>query len=199
MQPGRWDTQTKARMLSGKKLILNLSIEVPIVKEKVDPEKHAIVKLGDECPIVLTVNYRTKRTKYLGNAEAFILQKNQLEAQRRRTQGILRIGEGGHGRKKKLEALNRFHEKERRYVKTYNHYLSHNIVKYAIDMNCGTIKIPDMVDERTHGFLGKWAYYELMTQIQYKASLRGINVVIDETVPKAKESEEEQIQLPIVH
>ena len=38
---------------------------------------------------------------------------------------------GGKGRNKKLQALDRIKDKERNFVKTYNHMISKNIVEFA--------------------------------------------------------------------
>lgn len=39
---------------------------------------------------------------------------------------------GGHGRKKKLRALDKFSEYEKHWVQNYNHYVSKQVVNFAI-------------------------------------------------------------------
>ena len=48
---------------------------------------------------------------------------------------------GGKGRTKKLKTFNDLSDKEKRYVTTYNHMISHNVVKFAKDNNAATIKM----------------------------------------------------------
>ena len=42
----------------------------------------------------------------------------------------------GKGRNEKLKALDQFKEKESNFTKTYNHFLSKQIVEFAVKNNC---------------------------------------------------------------
>lgn len=44
----------------------------------------------------------------------------------------LNFAAGGHGRKKKMKAMDRLSKRERNFVKTYNHYVSKNVVDFAV-------------------------------------------------------------------
>ena len=52
--------------------------------------------------------------------------------QRKKIQKLLSGTPGGHGRKKKLKGLTKLANRERNFVKTYNHYVSKNVVDFAI-------------------------------------------------------------------
>ena len=84
---------------------------------------------------------------------------------------------GGKGRQKKLKAMEQFKEKERNFAKTYNHQLSHKIVKFAKDNQCQYINLEKLTKEGfSNSLLGSWSYYELQTMIEYKAEREGIKV-----------------------
>lgn len=87
------------------------------------------------------------------------------------------MAKGGKGRKKKLKALESFKEKERNFAKTYNHQLSHEIVKFAKQHKCEFINLEKLTKEGFNNrILRNWSYYELQSMIEYKAEREGIKV-----------------------
>ena len=93
----------------------------------------------------------------------------------------MRNSGGGHGRKKKLAPMDRFSEYERNFVKTYNHMISSRVVDFAVKQNAGVIKLELLEgfskDKRNGFILRNWSYFELQTQIEYKAKRMGIDVI----------------------
>ncbi|APU87056.1 hypothetical protein NPD8_3927 (plasmid) [Clostridium botulinum] len=53
----------------------------------------------------------------------------------------MQVVRGGKGRNKKMKALERFREKERNFARNYNHFLSYNIVKFALDNKAEQINL----------------------------------------------------------
>ena len=87
---------------------------------------------------------------------------------------------GGHGRGKKLRALNRFSEYEKHWVQNYNHYVSKQVVDFAIKNNAKYINLEDLEgygdDEKNKFILSNWSYYQVQQYITYKAEKYGIEV-----------------------
>ena len=89
----------------------------------------------------------------------------------------LSMVKGGKGRNKKLQALDRIKDKERNFVKTYNHMISKNIVEFAKNHKCESINLEKLTkDGFPNMILSKWSYYELQNMIEYKAEREGISV-----------------------
>lgn len=100
-----------------------------------------------------------------------------MQAQKRRLQKNLKSAAGGHGRTKKLKALDKFQEKERHFAKTYNHYVSKNVVDFEVKHNAKYINVEDLSGFDSSKFiLRNWGFYELQQFITYKAKRYGIEV-----------------------
>ena len=97
-----------------------------------------------------------------------------------------RWAKGGKGRKRKLQATNRFAEKEKNYVQTKLHTYSRELINRAIENKCATIFLVNQKarekkakEESQKGdpfLLRNWSYFGLKTMIEYKAKMYGIKV-----------------------
>ena len=113
----------------------------------------------------------------IGSADEFLRQRTKLQAQRRRLQKSLRDTSGGHGRNKKLKALERLEKAEAHFVETYCHMISKRVVDFALKHNAKYINIENLKGYDTSKFiLRNWSYYKLQQYITYKASKYGIEV-----------------------
>jgi IS605 OrfB family transposase len=100
--------------------------------------------------------------------------------QRRSLQETLKFSSGGHGRNRKLSALNKLSQKESNWSVLINHKISRELINIAKDNNVGTIKMEDLTGITTNSkdyFLKSWAYYQLQTDIEYKAKELGITIL----------------------
>lgn len=83
----------------------------------------------------------------------------------------------------KYKQVKKMKNRESRIVKDLNHKISRKVVNCAKELNCG-IKMEDIVNIRKTAnvvksfkySLNSWAYFQLRTFIEYKASLLGIPV-----------------------
>lgn len=102
----------------------------------------------------------------------------QFKKRREQLHRQLNSTKGGRGRKKKLSALNQFQELQSNYNRTYNHYLSSQIIKFALDNKAGQINMELLsMKEAVKGtLLDKWPYYQLQQMVEYKAEREGIKV-----------------------
>lgn len=92
------------------------------------------------------------------------------------------INRSGHGRKRRLKPLQRFHHKINNAYKTLNHQISRRFIDFAIQQGVGTIQLTHLsvtTDSTTALLLGDhWHYYELQEFIKSKAIEVGIAVAL---------------------
>lgn len=163
--------------INGKKIILNLSMDIPKQELELDENVVVGVDLGLAIPAVCGLNTNNYVRKSIGSKDDFLRVRTQLQAQRKRLQKSLKMTSGGHGRAKKLKPLDRFTDKERNFVKTYNHKVSKNIVNFAVKNHAKYINIECITGYDTSKYiLRNWSFYELQQFIKYKAEKYGIVV-----------------------
>lgn len=135
------------------------------------------VDLGIVIPAYMCLSDNTYVRQGLGSYHDFKRVRDQFAKRRSQLQKSLVMVKGGRGRAKKLKAMKQFKEKERNFAKTYNHQLSHKIVKFAKDNQCQYINLEKLTKEGfDNRLLASWSYYELQTMIKYKADKEGIEV-----------------------
>jgi IS605 OrfB family transposase len=158
------------------KIILNLSLRIPKNIIELDNNTVVGVDLGIAIPAVCATN-NTIAKQYLGSKDDFLKTRTQIQNQRRRLYSALKNSNGGKGRDKKLKAVNKFSEKEKNFVATYNHTISKQIVDFAIANKAKYINVEDLEGYDTDKFvLRNWSYYQLQSQIEYKAAKYGIEL-----------------------
>ena len=168
--------------LDDKKIILNLVLKMPKTNVKLDKNIVVGVDLGLAVPATVALNTKDFVVESIGSFDDFMRVRTQLRAQRRRLQSNLKMTTGGHGRDKKLKALEKYSKRERNFVKTYNHMVSKRIVDFALKHKAGQINIENISgyginpDESKKRVLSNWSYFELQNMIEYKAEKYGIEV-----------------------
>lgn len=163
--------------IDGTKIILNMSMDVPKKEIELNEDTVVGVDLGIAIPAVCALNNNDYIKQSIGSKDDFLRVRTQLQAQRRRLQKALTTTSGGHGRKKKLKALDKLKARERNFVKTYNHYVSKAVVDFAVKNNAKYINIEDLKGFDSSKFiLRNWSFYELQQFITYKANRYGIEV-----------------------
>ena len=135
------------------------------------------VDLGIAIPAYACLSDDTYIRRGFGSYEDYKRVRDQFAKRRSQLQKSIVMVKGGKGRAKKLKAMQQFRDKERNFARTYNHQLSHKIVKFAKDNKCQYINLEHLTKE---GFgnrlLAGWSYYELQTMIKYKAEREEIRV-----------------------
>ena len=162
---------------TGKKIILNLSMKIPMKYHELDENTVVGVDLGVAIPAVCALNNDMYKREVMGSADDFLRVRTKIQAQRRRLQSSLKYNSGGHGRKKKLKALERLSKSEIHFVETYNHMVSRRVVDFAIKNNAKYINIENLKGYNTSQYiLRNWSFYQLQQYITYKAEQHGIEV-----------------------
>lgn len=168
----------------GRKLYLLITVDIPIEKHIPIKGKVMGVDLGVVHPAYVAVNNGPERS-LIGNGDAF---QKQRDTFRRRFRELQRsqLAQSGHGRKHKTKSTEDLRGKERNWVQTENHRLSREIVNLAVRWNVETIQMENLKGfgrtsegevEKTHKrLLGRWSYFELQKNIEYKALMNGIKV-----------------------
>lgn len=159
------------------KIFLNLSVDIGKSERKDLDEKVSVgCHIGFGVPILCVCN-NDNFEEVIGSTEGFLAQRAYIQETRRRLQAGLRYTSGGHGRKKKLAALDRMKNRENNFVKTCNHQWSSAIIKYALSHNAKYINL-EVIDskELEQYVLRNWSYYMLQEYIKYKAEKNGITV-----------------------
>lgn len=159
------------------KIILNLSMKIPKQERELDENTVVGVDLGIAVPAVVALNNNIYEKELIGRKEDFLKVRTQIKNERKRIQGSLKYASGGHGRKKKLKALDRFRKKEAHFVETYCHMISKRVIDFALKNNAKYINIENLKGYDTSEFILKnWSYYKLQQYITYKAEKYGIVV-----------------------
>lgn len=164
-----------------KKWFLLLCVDIP--NTRLQAKKGVIVEanLGISTPIVAEYG---KQIHHIGNDHEYLYQRLRIQAKLTDLQKSLRYANGGNGRKGKLQAIDRFHKKEKNYITTKLHTYSRILVNYAIKLKAESIVLKNQgskeVEIKESEFLLRnWGYYGLKEMIAYKCNRVGINLIIE--------------------
>lgn len=162
---------------SGKKIVLNLSMEIPVQESDLNEDIVVGVDLGQAIPAVCALNTNSYVRESIGSINDFLKIRTQIQNQRRNLSKQLKFTKGGHGRKKKLQALNRYESRESNFVETYNHMVSNRVVAFALKHHAKYINLESLKGfDASDKVLRNWSYYQLQQYITYKANKYGIIV-----------------------
>jgi IS605 OrfB family transposase len=146
--------------------------------KNLDPNKILGVDLGIKCAAYIATNNSFEH-KQIGDKKFVLMKtKNAIEKNKRIIQKNSIFSKGGHGVKRKTEKLNDIRDYEKRFRNTFNHQVSSEIINYAIKWSCGQINVEDLsqipLKEKNNKILRNWAYFDLLSKIEYKAKKNGI-------------------------
>ena len=163
--------------ISKNKIILYLSLNVPKIEMELDENTVVGVDLGIEIPAMCALNNNIYERLPIGSKDQFLHVRQKLQDQRKRLQKSLKNTSGGHGRCKKLKALDRMRKSEAHFVETYCHMVSKRVVDFAVKHHAKYINVENLTGYDSSQFiLQNWSYYKLQQYITYKAARYGIEV-----------------------
>ncbi len=171
---------------NGKKFLL-LVVKIPKKQNNLNPERIVGIDLGINVPLYAALNDNEYGGMSIGSREQFLNMRMRMQAQKRELQLNLRHTTNGcHGRKQKLQALERLEGKERNWVHLQNHIFSKAVIGYALKNNAGVIQMESLfgfgkdknneIKKENKFILRNWSFFELQTMIEYKANAAGIAV-----------------------
>ena len=169
------------------KCFLNLVVKMPKNQVKRNMDRVVGIDLGVNIPLYAALNDNEHARISIGSRDNFLNVRTRMNAKRRALQSDLRYStKGGHGRKQKLQALERFQAKERNWVRLQNHIYSKGVIEFAQKHNAGIIQMERLtgygkdanneVKAQSKFLTRYWSYFELQTFIEYKANAVGIEV-----------------------
>lgn len=181
---------------SKKKMFLLLCVDIPKKGVELKEGKKLFAFLGVMNPIICTTEIKAKqeydsgmRMFEIGTKEEFNHRRIQIQEAVKRCQVENRYNVGGKGRKRKCQAIERYHEKENNYVDTKLHTYSHMLVDLATKHKCSEIVLMKQTqreeqakEDNQNGepfVLRNWSYYGLKTKIKYKAKMVGIKLTVE--------------------
>ncbi len=176
-----------------KKMFLLLCVDIPKQETKLIEGKTLFAFLGIFNPITYTTEIKAKNESdsgmkvfTIGTEEEFNYRRRQIQEAVKRCQINNRYSVGGKGRKRKCQAIERWHDKENNYVETKLHTYSRMLVDAAVKNKCDTICLmkqePREIEAKEDNKNGEpfvlrnWSYFGLKTKIEYKAKMRGIKL-----------------------
>ena len=191
---GEYDMRTSCIKAEKNKLFLLLCVDIPKQAYKPTVGKKMYASLGVMNPIICTcvskceLIYGGKNIFEIGTKEEFNYRRRQIQEAVRRCQ-INNSYTDGKGRKRKTQALERFHDKEKNYIGTKLHTYSRMLVNLAKKHKCSEIVLVNQIEKENKakqahedgdGFvLRNWTYYGLKEMIMYKSKMVGIDVTIE--------------------
>jgi len=145
------------------------------------------VDVGFACPVYAAINNGHARLGYRAfSSLAARVKALKLRTMRRRRE-IQRGGRtifsveaarSGHGRKRKLQGIEKLQGRINQAYTTLNHQMSAAVIQFALDNGAGTIQLENLEglrEELSGTFLGQmWRYFQLQQFLQYKAEEKGI-------------------------
>ena len=107
-----------------------------------------------------------------------------IQAARKRALAGTVNSRGGHGRTRKLKAVEKYKDKETKYVNQRLHVYSRRLIDFCVKHQAGTLILLNQeakieAAKENQFVLRNWNYYELIKKIEYKAKKAGIELVID--------------------
>ena len=185
LKTDKYQLYTTAKIqLKEKKLFLLVTVEIPTTENTPIKGKVMGVDLGVVHPAYVAVNDGPERS-LIGNGDAFQKQRDVFRRRFRELQKS-QLSQGGHGRKHKTKATETLRGKERNWIQTENHRISREIINLATRWKVEIIQMENLkgfgkntegdVEQRHKRLLGRWSYFELQKNIEYKAQMAGIKV-----------------------
>jgi len=167
--------------IKGNKLFLLAVFSLPPTPVRLSGDTRVEACLSIDTPIVATMGKEEIR---IGGREEYLYRRLAIQGARQRAQKASLFSRSGKGRKKKLQALERFHELEKNYVTTRLHQYSARLIDFCRQHGAGVLVLKAQQKKESTAkeeafLLRNWTYYGLKEKIEYKAAKYGIKVIIE--------------------
>ncbi len=166
-----------------KKWFLLLCVNMPEKENKLLDDMTVGVDCGINIPAVCAVNKGNARA-YIGSS--VLLKRFKMQRDQRLRQRDYIPANGRHGRQKVDRAIYKMQDFERRYMHTFHHKISKEVIKFALKQQASKIFMEDLKNfgKNDNGDYTKekskiirfWGYQELQSMIEYKAKREKIEV-----------------------
>lgn len=161
-------------------ILLYLVVRIPNIANNIKPNE-AKVKLSFMAPLIVIFN---EKEYMVGDKEGFVYKRYAIQQGLRRRQSMMKYNKGGHGRKNKTKGIEEFKNKEKNFVNTYTHQLSHELVKFCIDNKIGKIELVDIVQTSEEAkelpfVIRNWSYGSFRDKLEYKCNKNNIELILN--------------------
>lgn len=187
--------------LDKNKIFLLATFQFESEERKLDYDKKAKIELSLKYPVILT--YKRKRV-FIGSRDEFLYRRLKIKYKLHKLQADLKYNNGGKGRTKKLQAIQKYKKLEHDYIKNKLHLYSREVINFCLKNEIGTLVLENQEEEmrslekkiaevksdeslsrkekreliENHKFvIQNWSYYGLMNLLKYKADIYGIKIV----------------------
>lgn len=142
-------------------------------KPNLEPQKICGVDLGVVIPAVCATNFGPQRS-YLGDGKDVWNARSKFRAERRRQQK--RQGQQSKSKNWKRSS------KEDKWIHTYYHTLTRQVIKFCEQYGCGTIHVEDLTNLRKKEVKNEykrllWVPSKFCNMLEYKAKEKGIEII----------------------
>lgn len=163
------------------KLFLLAVFDQEKVAAPLSADRRVLARLSMDVPIIAGIDGKDIR---IGSKEEYLYRRLAIQEAMHRTQAALRYNSGGKGRRKKMRAVQRFHELEKNYVQTRLHQYSARLISFCRQEGAGVLILLSQADKEAEAreddfLLRNWGYYGLKEKISYKAAKYGITVLVE--------------------
>lgn len=178
---GEYKMNTSSIQIKDDDFYLLLTCTIPDTKSKdIIADKVIGIDLGINRPVSIYIDGEKRQPSQIQLGEKIQSERMKFYKQRRAIQQSMKFAKGGHGRTRKMLGMETFREKEENWSKLMNHNISKEVINIAKQYNVGIIKMEDLTGITTNKndyYLKSWAYYQLQTDIEYKAKMVGIQIL----------------------
>lgn len=180
--------------IEGKKVFLSLKYEMPVRTDvKLKDGKCLFARIGIETPLVYMVDIKAKQEFDSGihafpiGSKGYFYRRLKIQQKVHNIMKSAVDAKGGHGRARKLKAVEPLHKKEQKYVHQKMQEYSRKLVDAAVENKCSRIVLLDQerredelkaIKESEYGkfVLRNWGYGGLKGLIEMKCRDYGIVV-----------------------
>ena len=193
---GNYKMATSSLQFKDGKTFLLLCVDIPETDSSPVKGKKAYAFLGVLSPINCFISTSDDNDLSrmniceIGTKDEFNHRRRQIQEAVRRCQIENKYSAGGKGRKRKTQAISRWHDKEKHYVDTKLHTYSRMLVNYAVKNRCDEIVLLNQTHREEQAksdnlkgepfVLRNWSYFGLKTKIEYKCKQNNIKLTIKE-------------------
>lgn len=178
---GEYKMNTSSIQIKDDDFYLLLTCTIPDTKSKdIIPDKVMGIDLGINRPVSIYIDGEKRQPSQIQLGEKIQSERMKFYKQRRAIQQSMKFAKGGHGRTRKMLGMETFREKEENWSKLMNHNISKEVINIAKQYDVGIIKMEDLTGitkNKNDYYLKSWAYYQLQTDIEYKAKMVGIQIL----------------------
>jgi len=163
------------------KIYLYLCVQQPIPIKQLNPQVKVDAELSFLVPILVTLN---DKQYYIGDKGSYIYKRTAIQKSLKRMQQAMKFNKGGKGRVQKMRGIEKLKDKEKNFINSYSHTISHELVKFCLTNNAGKLELKNITQsieeaKENPSVYRNWSYGCLREKIEYKCRINNIELIIN--------------------